>query len=309
MRNKLYNVHFISELYRRTPWFFQNLMFTSYGILKAVNYFSPSVKEKIAYLEKSQWMTTDEIKEIQIKKLKNLITHAYKNVPYYHRVFKEKNLRPEDIKSFDDLEKIPLLTKEIVAKKFDELVAKNSKDFSPRVYHTGGTTGKPLKFLMDKDMLQWREAEKYRYWRWHGYKFRDKMAILRGRVIVPEKRETKKPWRFDFTQNFLYLSSYHLNENMMDRYIELLKRWKPKYLQAYPSAGYILARHLLKKVRQSSSRMCLPHLRHFFHISGKPWKKPLIVRCLTIMVMAKQAHGSLANVKGTTIIFLQRSLI
>ena len=38
-------------------------------------------------LEKSQWFTEDRIKEIQWQKLKNLLNHSFKNVPYYKNIF------------------------------------------------------------------------------------------------------------------------------------------------------------------------------------------------------------------------------
>ena len=247
MKKKAHDISFINILYRKTPPFFQNLMFSGYGFIKAVNYLSPSLREKISYLEKTQWLKPEEIKKIQLGNFKKIISHAYKNVPYYHRLFKENNIKPEDIKSFEDFQQIPILRKEIVAKEFDNLMAKTTKTYRPVLYHTGGTTGKPLSFLMDKEMLIFREAEKYRYWRLHGHNFRDKMAILRGRVLVSNPNSNKKPWRHDYIQNFHYLSSYHLSEEIMDRYIELLHKLKPKYLQAYPSAAYVFARHVLKR--------------------------------------------------------------
>ena len=243
-------------------------MFSGYGVLKALNYYSPAFRKRLKYLEKTQWMKPEEIKRIQLASLRKLVDHAYENVPYYHSLFKGVGIRPSDIKGFEDLQKIPPLTKDIIMSERKNLMATNSDSFRPKQFNTGGTTGKPMEFFMDREMFLLRDAEKYRHWRTHGYRFRDRMVTLRGRALISEKGGGKTPWRIDHTQNFLFLSSYHLNEDHMDRYHELLLRWKPKYLQAYPSAAYILARYFLKKERTvklkgvfTSSEMVLPNYR------------------------------------------------
>ena len=62
-------------------------------------------------LRKNQWLTTSELKEIQRKKLQRIIKHAYGNVNYYRRLFDSVGVKPEDIRTVDDLSKIPITTK------------------------------------------------------------------------------------------------------------------------------------------------------------------------------------------------------
>ena len=75
-----------------------------------------SALQRAKFLENSQWWKTSQIKEYQLEKLRTLISHAYQNVPYYHRVFKERGLQPSDIKQLDDITQIPILTKQDVRK-------------------------------------------------------------------------------------------------------------------------------------------------------------------------------------------------
>ncbi|MCK5559768.1 MAG: phenylacetate--CoA ligase family protein, partial [Thermoplasmata archaeon] len=67
-------------------------------------------------LNQSQWWSRERLEELQNKRLKALIRHAYKNVPYYHKMFKQLRLLPIDIKTTKDLSKLPLLTKENIRK-------------------------------------------------------------------------------------------------------------------------------------------------------------------------------------------------
>ena len=59
-------------------------------------------------LRKTQWWTFSQLEQLQQKKLRALLEHAYENVPYYHKVFRELGLKPEDIKTTSDLIKFLL---------------------------------------------------------------------------------------------------------------------------------------------------------------------------------------------------------
>lgn len=77
-----------------------------------------SIYTHLKFLNKSQWWPESDLKEFQNEKLRALIKHAYENVPYYNDLFKEKEITTEDIKTIDDLVKLPILTKETIRKNF-----------------------------------------------------------------------------------------------------------------------------------------------------------------------------------------------
>lgn len=76
-------------------------------------------------LERTQWMEKEELKKLQTRKLKALLRHAYENVPYYHRIFRNKGFRPTDFNRLEDLQKIPILKRFSLRLKPEELLAKN----------------------------------------------------------------------------------------------------------------------------------------------------------------------------------------
>ena len=49
----------------------------------------------------------DEMKKLQLKRLQDVVKRAYENVPYYKKRFDEEGIKPEDIKTLDDIEKLP----------------------------------------------------------------------------------------------------------------------------------------------------------------------------------------------------------
>ena len=92
-------------------------------------------------LKESQWWSKEQIEEYQLQQLKKLLTHAYENVTYYTKLFNKLDLKPEDINSFQDLQKIPYLTKEMVRKNFSALKATNYPEHRFENLSTGGSTG------------------------------------------------------------------------------------------------------------------------------------------------------------------------
>jgi len=53
--------------------------------------------------EKSECMSEDEKKQLQLERLQNVVKKAYENVPYYRKRFKELNIKPEDIKTLNGI--------------------------------------------------------------------------------------------------------------------------------------------------------------------------------------------------------------
>ena len=102
------------------------------------------------FFEKSQWMHPDELREYQRHLLRRTVRQAYFHVPYYAQLFDALRLKPQDIRDADDLWKLPLLSKEMVRANYGALRADNAKRFRPSVVCTSGTTGEPLRFLVDK---------------------------------------------------------------------------------------------------------------------------------------------------------------
>jgi len=81
----------------------------------------------------------------QNKQLRRLITHAYKNVPYYRRLFDQNGLKPNDIKSVSDLSIVPITSKkDLQSLPAEEVVARGVNPKNLIVRRTSGSSGEPL---------------------------------------------------------------------------------------------------------------------------------------------------------------------
>lgn len=230
-------------IYDNTPCFLQNTAKCVYGILPLPIRYGKVFRNTYAFLQESQWWSQQQLEEYQLEQLNRLLHHAYENVPYYRKVFDERGLKPEDIQNFDDLRKLPYLTKEIIQENLPGLIAKNYPRSKLQYVTTGGSTGIPLGFYHEKGISDAKEwAFMLTQWKRVGFKNNDRCIVLRGAVV--QSASKGKLWEYDPINKWQILSSYHMTDETLPKYIAKIRKFKPVFIQAYPSAITILARFI-----------------------------------------------------------------
>jgi len=177
-----------------------------------------------------------------MQQLSKLLHHAYENVPYYRNVFDERGLKPEDIKTIEDLSKLPYLTKDIVRKNLCNLISKDIPKDKLVSLRTSGSTGMPLLFYQQKKITDSIElAFIWKMWMSSGYQFNDRCVILRENI--PERLSSANEvwWEWNPARNCLILSPYHMTEENLYNYVDKIKKFKPKAVQALPSLLFVLS--------------------------------------------------------------------
>lgn len=101
----------------------------------------------------------ETMQALQLEKLQKTVKHAYDNVPHYKEAFDAVGVAPEDIKTLDDIRKLPFITKENLAANYPTgLFAVPHKDIM-RIHASSGTTGKPKIVGYTKgDLDMWGEC-------------------------------------------------------------------------------------------------------------------------------------------------------
>lgn len=177
-----------------------------------------------------------------MQQLSKLLHHAYENVPYYRDVFDERGLKPDDIETIEDLSKLPYLTKDIVRENFHTLIARNIPKRRLDSVRTSGSTGTPLLFYQQKKVTDSIEqAFIWKMWTGSGYEFNDRCVILRENVPERPAGSNKAWWEWNPAHNHLILSPHHMTEENLYNYIEKIKEFKPRVIQALPSLLFILS--------------------------------------------------------------------
>lgn len=240
----IYDRPLIQRLYNRSPVLIQHLIVSAYGVLKRRERLTPTYRRYRQELERTQWLDRGQLEALQTERLRALIQHCFENVPYYRRLFDDLKLRPADFRTAEDLYKLPVLTKHDVRNHQDQLRARNIPRSRVTTGRTGGTTGIPLAFALDKDRVVFDHALIDRHWSWAGFEPLDRVVLLRGFTIVPPETPSGIYWRHDWADRRIYLSGFHLGLGSMPVYLQKLREWSPKLIAGYPSSIFTLARFM-----------------------------------------------------------------
>jgi len=107
----------------------------------------------------AECMPRSKREEIQFERLKATVKRCYENVPFYRKKFDEVGIKPEDIKSLDDLEKLPFTTKDDLRENYPFGMFAVPMDRIVRIHASSGTTGKPTVVGYTKhDIEVWAEV-------------------------------------------------------------------------------------------------------------------------------------------------------
>ncbi len=103
-------------------------------------------------------MPREDLEAIVLRRLKATIDRVYANVPFYRKKFKENHIKPDDIKSLDDLKQIPFTTKEDLRDNYPFGMFAVPMDNVVRIHASSGTTGKPTVVgYTARDINTWAE--------------------------------------------------------------------------------------------------------------------------------------------------------
>ena len=111
------------------------------------------------YQPKIETLPYEKIREIQNEKIVKQVKHVYENVAYYRNLMDEKGVKPEDIKSVDDIKKLPFLTKSDLREAYPYGLLGTDLKNCVRIQSTSGTTGKRVvAFYTQHDIDLWEDC-------------------------------------------------------------------------------------------------------------------------------------------------------
>lgn len=234
----------LEKIYQNSPPILQTLFLNAKAVELYFERYGRKFWKLFEEFDRNQWLSHAELGAYQNERLQVLIRDAYQYVPYYSDLMKSLKLTPSDFRAKTDLHKLPVLKRDDVKKHASRLISTRYPRLLLRHGHTSGTTGSPLDFYYDiracvvHHVVDWRQ--KY----WANLKYRQPYASLVGRVIVPIQQQRPPFWRYNYLNNQLFLSSFHLKQDNIPFYFHELARRNIEAIEGYPSALYILALYL-----------------------------------------------------------------
>ena len=234
---------FQTSLYKSTPIWLQSLAIDTRAFARNVLREGPPFRRYLREVDATERLNSKALRAYQFNHMLDMVLHACKYTSYYSELFKQNDLSIADFKTLEDFSSIPLLTKNDILKNVDGLLASNSKGRRIKG-STSGTTGTPITIYQDLEAINRENAFIWRQLHWAGYKKGQRRAWIRGDMIVPIEQTDEPFWRYNVTDNMLMMSSYHLCEQTIKRYLQELEEFDPVVIQAYPSSVGLLAAYL-----------------------------------------------------------------
>lgn len=201
--------------------------------------------ERLRYLsrfEESQYWNPDEIHSCQAEKLERLLAFASQQSPFYRQRIGECDAIRQLEDPFAALKQIPPTEKTDIQQHAFEMIADGLEVDSLIRNQTGGSTGEPIRFYLDRSRYEARVAAMNRHDKWAGFDIGRRAAYVWG---VPQDRPSngwKAKLRNRLLGGQLWLDTSNVTDRKLRDFNEQLKRFRPHTIIAYANAITLLAR-------------------------------------------------------------------
>ncbi|HWU76440.1 MAG TPA: phenylacetate--CoA ligase family protein [Rhodanobacter sp.] len=200
--------------------------------------------------QRDQWLPPEQIAALQWQRLKRLLEHCEREVPYYRRRWRELGITVADIHNLDDYARLPVLTKAEIRQHFDELKADS---WHGRLLYkaTGGSTGDPMRFGYTRESYERRTAVMWRGYDWAGSRMgRRTLFLWGGAVGEPGRMQQFKDRIYNAAFARHMLNSFNMTEANMIEFADAIDRYRPQVIVGYVGPLVRLAQWLIANRRQ-----------------------------------------------------------
>jgi len=170
-------------------------------------------------------------------KMKSLVCFCEREIPFYRYFYAKKGFSSASLNSFDDLKKIPILTKsDLQESSFEDRVFNSGK--SGIITNTGGTSGQPLKLMIDSNAYAREWGHMHTIWERLGYRTNCVKLTIRGMNLG------EKPLVYNFVHNEFQVNAYCDFDLVLKSLDKVLDKYKIEYFHGYPSGIYEFVKQL-----------------------------------------------------------------
>jgi phenylacetate-CoA ligase len=195
------------------------------------------------YLSSLMWHThwrEDQLQEYRDKKTRQIVKYAYENVEFYHRKFLEIGVKPEAIRSVEDLSKLPIVRRDELQHNSIELISRSLNPAQLKVVSTSGSSGRPLFTYLSKSEDEFRKAKLLRPHVVCGQKPRDKWALIEPTQHIEHLGRLQRLLGV-YTPNFVSIF------DDPSRQLADIERLNPDVLDGYSNSLFIIAQEFEKR--------------------------------------------------------------
>jgi len=191
-------------------------------------------------METSQYWPPERLENLRLERLRALLSHAGRHVPYYRELFSRLGFDPSRVTTTADLQRLPFLDKATIRAHTEALKSEQARDLAR--FNTGGSSGEPLIFFIGGERVSHDVAAKWRATRWWGVDIGDPEIVLWGSPIELTSQDRVRQMR-DALMRTKLLPAFEMSPEKVAGFIAEIRAMRPKMLFGYPSAFAHIARH------------------------------------------------------------------
>jgi phenylacetate-CoA ligase len=189
-----------------------------------------NIRKQLAYLRREQYFNSNEIKKIRKERLDRIFALAQTNTDYY--------------RNYKSYEELPILTKDLVRKNEDGL---KNKNFKKKLFKKGtsGSTGTPLVYYTTQLAQSFMWAGLLLSWEVTKFVVGDRIAFISGSAIIKSSTQHNIFYKL---LNIKCYSTFTLNDENIQHYIDDIKKRKTKLIYGYATALDKMATYINNKM-------------------------------------------------------------
>jgi phenylacetate-CoA ligase len=203
------------------------------------------LRNRLSELQRLERASLEENRTQQWAAVSRFLKHTYETTPFYRERFRREGLTLADIRSPEDFRRIPPLTREDIRDHLDDLWSRRYARESLKSAATGGTTDTPVPLLRSPDGLREKVAVQTHFDTWAGMWPGDKVFRMWG---AQQDFNPNPSWRWTLYDRQLmrqvWAPTSFLNPEVLERYRQLLNKFQPKIVYAYPTPLTVFCEYL-----------------------------------------------------------------
>jgi phenylacetate-CoA ligase len=196
------------------------------------------------YVRNSQYYSEVKVRENQLQDLQRLLHYVYNHNAFYRQRFQQIEAVPDDIKSFSDFLKFPILTREDIRDNLNNMISDQFTASGLLRRRTGGSTGIPLQVYQDKACQKTKEALVRRHNSWAHFLLGKKVASLWGDIKPPSLQMRIYN---AFVGRTIYLDTLKMDSDNMIGFAQRISQTGTRLLFGHGHSIFFFAKYLKEK--------------------------------------------------------------
>lgn len=181
-----------------------------------------------AELRRSAELRAEWVEAQQLARFRGVLAHAAENIPFYRQHYRRHGFAPGEVRALADIARVPIVTRADLQD--TPLAMRCDPALAGRLVRTGGTTGQPLEFRLDRASVAREWAHMHHMWRSRGYRPGDLKLGLRG-----WRGTDGRALRFNPVHNEYAIAAGVAPEQAVAAVLRLSQRREIRWVHGFPS--------------------------------------------------------------------------